>query len=306
MHAARLHVVLGKGGVGKSTVSAALAFAAHHAGKRVLAVELDAQGGLSSALHAPPSEPGQIVAIPSGISFAVFEGSAALAEYLSHVVRLGSVLNVVFSHPLYKAFVAAAPGLRELLVIGKVRDELVLQKDGDRPRWDTLVLDAGTSGHALEHLRMPAAAAEAFGSGRVHRESRRVAGFLEDPARTRVHVVATPEEMPVLEAIEVIATLRELRLPLGELVMNGCRDRAPADAAAVLELLAREPSSPARSALSDVGRRALGWERVQEDAIREAEARTGLTPLRLPRVLEEPLGPTELATLGMWLEEVVA
>lgn len=299
---ARLHVVLGKGGVGKSTVSAALALAALRAGQRVLAVELDAIGGLAKALGARPERAGSIVPTESGVSVAVFEGAAALAEYLSHVVRLGPVLDVVFSHPLYKAFVAAAPGLRELMVIGKVRDELWLQKEA---RWDTLVLDAGTSGHALEHLRMPAVAAEAFGSGRVHRESRRVADALEDPARTRVHVVATPEEMPILEAIEVIVTLRELRLPVGELVINGCREQAPDDAEEALALLAAQPESAARDALSRAGRRALGWERIQERAIAQAEVGTGLTALRLPRVLEEPLGLPELAMLGMWLEEVV-
>jgi len=310
MRPSRLHVVLGKGGVGKSAVSAALALAARQCKMRVLAVELDAKAGLCSTLSAEPPRAGVIVPTSSGVSVAYFEGAAALAEYLGRVVRLGVVLPTVLAHPLYRAFVAAAPGVRELMVMGKLRDELDLQKEGRSPRWDALIVDAGSTGQALEHLRMPAAAVDAFRSGRVHREARRVHALLADPTRCAVHVVATAEEMPVAESIEAVARLRQLGLATGRLMMNACRPVAPDGAEAVLSALHAaalpdERLAGARDAVVTSARRALGWQRVQEQSIARAERATGLEALRLPFVFSDPLDAGALGPLVDRLMEVV-
>ena len=182
----RLHFVTGKGGVGKSTIAAALALTAAARGARVLAIELGEPAGLCRALHAKPESPGAIV-VAGSVHVAYFDGAAALGEYLTRKMHLGRLLRPILAHPLYTAFVGAAPGLRELLAIGKIRDEFALQH-----RWDIVVVDAGATGHALEHLRMPAAAARAFTSGRVHREAAVNAELLRDPAQVASHVVATP------------------------------------------------------------------------------------------------------------------
>lgn len=306
-----LHIVLGKGGVGKSTVSAALALALAHDGRSVLAIELDAPGGLCRALHVEPEAAGDIVRSPLGVSVAYFSGAAALAEYLTRVVRL-PMLHTVLDHPLYRAFVGAAPGLGELMVMGKVRDELVLQKQGRKPRWDAVVLDAGASGHALEHLRMPKTAAVTFASGRVHREAKKVHGVLADPGRTRVHVVATPEEMPIAEAMEAVARLRhDLELPVGQLLVNQCREIAPDGVEPVLAQLASLPvSDPERRRVQKsvvvACRRALGWERIQEAAIAALERDSGLRARRLPALPAQPLGLPELRQLAELLTEVAA
>ena len=294
--AARLHFVLGKGGVGKSTVSAALAVAAARHGKRVLAIELDAPGGLARSSSARFEAAGQGVRTPSGVSITWFDGAAALAEYLERVVRLGALLDAVFAHPLYRAFVAAAPGLRELMAIGKVRDELLLQKD-----WDVVVVDAGASGHALAHLRMPAAAADTFRSGRVHRESKRVHALLADPAQTAIHVVATPEEMPVAEAAESVAHLRELGLPVGVVIANLCREVPPAGAERLLARLAAHSPSATRDQLLVTAQHALGWADIQEQSLARLHRATDVTPLRLPRVVGDPV-----PVLARRLTEVVA
>ncbi len=139
--AQRLHFVTGKGGVGKSTLAAALALALSRSGGRVLAVELDAPGGLSRALGVTLAAPGEIVGSSSGVWVSYFDGGAALSEYLMRKVRLGRLAQKLFDHPLYGAFVQAAPGVKELMAIGKVRDELLLQR-----RWDAVVVDAGASG----------------------------------------------------------------------------------------------------------------------------------------------------------------
>jgi anion-transporting ArsA/GET3 family ATPase len=302
-------VVTGKGGVGKSTVAAALAIAAQQAGQRVLAVELEPNAGLAAALRVTSGRAGVIVASPSGVAVSYFEGSAALAEYLERVVRLGPLLGRVLAHPLYRAFVGAAPGLSELMVIGKIRDELVLRKLHGRPRWDALVLDAGSTGHALELLRMASAAARTFGRGRVNRNARRIHALLSDPAQTSVHVVATPEEMPIAEAVELIGRLRELGLPIGRLIVNACRETPPEGADVALTALETLKSSDAesevlRSALLHAARRELGWARIQGRAIEALERRAGLAVWPLP-LIPTALDSAALSQLGSLLAEVV-
>lgn len=302
----RLHFVTGKGGVGKSTVAGALALGLARHGRRVLAIELFPPGGLGRMLGARPEGPGDEVSVAGGITWTYFDGEAALAEYLRRRVRLGSVLDKVFAHPLYQAFVDSAPGLRELMAIGKVRDEL-RRIDGLRRRWDAIVVDAGATGHALEHLAMPLAAEHTFRVGLVHREASRIAALLQDPGHTAVHVVALPEEMPLQEAAEVVARLDELGLPLGHLVVNRCREPAPPGLEEVLGRLDALALPPDRTRVRDAIRtaacRALGWVRIQQEGIAELERRTGRTVRRLPLVAADPFGRTELESLAPLLEE---
>lgn len=266
----RLHFVTGKGGVGKSTVAAALATAAATRGARVLAIELGEAAGLCRALGVRPSEPGEPAAA-GDVHVAYLDGSAALAEYLRRRVHLPFARSVIV-HPMYAAFVAAAPGLRELMTIGKIRDELVLQQ-----RWDVIVVDAGSSGHALEYLRMPAAAAAAFARGRIHREAGVNADLLRDPRASAIHVVATPEEMPLREAIQTVAALRGLGLAIGRVIANRCLPPAPAGVDAALARVT-EP------AVGAVLRRARDWEAIQERGIAVLEGELATTTLRVPRL----------------------
>jgi anion-transporting ArsA/GET3 family ATPase len=177
---------------------------------------------------------------------------------------------------LYAAFVEAAPGLGELMVVGKVRDALVFQRDHGRPRWDVIVVDAGASGHALEHLRMPAAAARAFPAGRVHREALANAELLRDPAVCAIHVVATPEEMPLAEATQLVGALRGLELPVGAVLINQCRPPAPPTIDAAI--------SRVGPPIDVVARRARAWERIQERGVAALEAALGVRAARLPRI----------------------
>ena len=277
----RLHLITGKGGVGKSTVAAALAMAAAARKRRVLAIELSGPGGLCRIFGNVPAGPGAVARVDDHIWLSYFDGAAALAEYLTRKVHLGRLLGPVLDHRVYRAFVGAAPGVRELMAIGKVRDEL-RRRDGIRYAWDAIVVDAGASGHALSDLRIPGAAARAFDKGRVHRESSRIDALLRDPARSAMHVVATPEEMPLSEAAQVIDSLtNELSMPIGALLINQCRPVCPLGLDAALGCL---PGGGAGAALARAVRAARGWEAIQERGIASLEQRTGLTAVRLPRV----------------------
>lgn len=253
-----LHYVTGKGGVGKSTIAAALALAAAGRGARVLGIELGPRGGLARAL-----------AGRDDVRVMQIDGAAAVGEYLTRRMHLGRFARPIVEHPLYRAFVEAAPGLRELVAVGKVRDEYVLQK-----RWDVVVVDAGASGHALEHLRMPTAAERTFRSGLVHREAAKNAELLRDPSRCAIHVVAMPEEMPLAEAAQTVELLRGLELAIGRVFVNRCVPPPPRE----LEVRVDDP------VLSDVLGRALDRARAQERGIAAFQHRLGFPVLRVPRL----------------------
>jgi len=176
----------------------------------------------SQLLDAEPGPLGQAVATSSGISIMAIEGKAALAEYLGMIIPVKRLLQAVFKSQLYQYFVAAAPGLKELMTIGKIwyEAERVDERSGAR-RWDVVIVDAPATGHGLQYLRMPAAARDAFEVGLVHREATRLVELLTDPERTAVNLVTTAEEMPVNETVTMFRTLRDdLHMPTGLLFVN--------------------------------------------------------------------------------------
>ncbi len=298
---AKLHLVTGKGGVGKSSFAAALALKAAHRRQRVLAIELGKPSGLAGLLGVLPQQHGVPEPVQPGLFLAYFDGEAALAEYLlRHLPFLRERMQTVFEHPLYRAFAGAGPGVAELMVIGKVRDELLGLSTG-KPQWDALVVDAGASGHALQMFGMPAATASTFSAGLAHRESRRVAATLADPERTAVHVVALPELMPLVEAAETVERLRVLGLPVGRLVVNQCRPPAPPGTEEALARLAADESDPNRQCLARVAGRALAWARAQEEGIAMLEQRVALTAERLPRLVSTRFGLAQVEALAVSL-----
>src|SRR5882672_2743750 len=136
----RLHFVVGKGGVGKTTIAAALALLLARRGRRTLAVEMDAVGRLPALLGGRgvgylPTE------VAPSLHVLGLDGRAALEEYLGLIIPVKRLLATVFSSKLYQYFVAAAPGLKELMTVGKIWYEAT-REDGGRPVWDAIVVDA--------------------------------------------------------------------------------------------------------------------------------------------------------------------
>src|SRR5258706_5423803 len=177
---------------------------------------------------------------------------------------------MVVGSKLLRHFVAAAPGLKELMTVGKIWYEEQLGSTRGR-KWDAIVVDAPATGHSLQYLRMPAAAHEAFGPGLVRREARKVLDLLEDPARTAVCPVTTAEEMPVNETREMYAQLCDhLKMPLGVLFVN----RMHAAPLAPDEVPA--PPAGASSLIVDVlrcGREEAGWGRSMHNTSRRCGRR---------------------------------
>ncbi len=273
----RLVFTVGKGGVGRTTVTLALGLEAARCGKRALLVELEGSHGLQHAIEAQreASDP------PPGlerVDHMVVDGRRALEEYLALIIPVRRLLRTVFSSNVYQYFVAAAPGLKELMTVGKIWYEADRKQreratpGGGVAAPDIVLVDGPATGHSLQYLRMPSAAADAFGAGLVHREAERILGLLRDEAATAVVVVTTPEEMPVNETGEIYAGLGELGLPRSLLVVNGVR-RAPCSAAELeaLRVALPEWARGEDEAELPVGSGGAATERLADD-LREAEA----------------------------------
>jgi anion-transporting ArsA/GET3 family ATPase len=202
----RLLIVTGKGGVGKSTVSAALALLAARAGKRVLVCEVNAQERVAPLLGAPPAGSAIREALP-GISTVNVTPPEAMREYGLMVVKFRTIYEAVFENRLVRYFLRVVPGLAELVMLGKILHEVRSEERG-LPRWDLVVVDAPATGHAVQLLRVPSALVETMPGGPLRSDAEWMQALLVDPATTGLAIVTLPEEMPVNEAIELDAQVR--------------------------------------------------------------------------------------------------
>ncbi|HVM41392.1 MAG TPA: ArsA family ATPase [Acidimicrobiia bacterium] len=214
----RLLVVTGKGGVGKTTVTAATALLAAEQGKRVLVVEVDAKGNLTDFFeHRPVGfDP---VEVHPGVHVMSMDTESSLREYLKLNLKV-PVLGRI--GPVARAFdfvANAAPGVKEILTVGKITWEV--REAIERGKWDLVVVDAAATGHIVAQLGAPDTIRELVSVGVVRHQTDWMVELLSDPAITALNVVATPEEMPVNETIELIGKVRsELSVPLGAVIVN--------------------------------------------------------------------------------------
>ncbi len=238
----RLVIVTGKGGVGKSTVSAALALIAARAGKRVLVCEVNAQERVAQLLGAPPAEGAVREALP-GVFTVNVTPHDAMREYGLMVLRFKTIYDAVFENRLVRYFVRVVPSLAELVMLGKILHEARSEERGG-PRWDLVVVDAPATGHAVQLLRVPSALMDTVPAGPLRHDAEWMAAMLEDPARTSLAIVTLPEEMPINEAIELDSQVRSvLGIHRGALFVNAMPEArfGPGEAARLSALAASPP-----------------------------------------------------------------
>jgi arsenite/tail-anchored protein-transporting ATPase len=252
---AHVAIVAGKGGVGKTTVTAVLARAAADRGLRVLVVELDGKPTLASL-------------VGDNVRCLALTPSAALAEYLE-THGLGRVARRLATSGVIEVVASAAPGIDDIVVLGKIKQ---LEQTGS---YDLIVVDGPAAGHAITFLMAPANLLKLVRGGPIRSQASDVAEMLSDPARSQVILVTLPETTPVNEVVETAHALdHEGGLQLGAIVVNAFDegDDLAADLAAI--------GTPLRAAADfRNGRRELH----RREALRLAET-LELEQLRLPLV----------------------
>jgi anion-transporting ArsA/GET3 family ATPase len=294
----RLHVVTGKGGTGKTTVAAALAMALATDGKRVLLVEVEGRQGISGVFDVPRlgDDEVQVATGPGGgqvVGLSV-DAKAALLEYLQMFYKLGMAGGMLERFGVIDFATTVAPGLRDVLLIGKVYEAVRRRPSRRGTRsdqlYDAVVLDAPPTGRVGQFLGVNSAMSGLAKMGPVKNQADSITAMLQS-AQTVVHVVALLEEMPVQETVEAVAELRSLSLPLGAVVIN--QEVTPPLDDHTLGLLAAddfdtEPLSDDLTALGlRVGPRLVrgltqtGVDLTQRLALQERERRT-LAELHLP------------------------
>jgi len=221
----RLLIVTGKGGVGKSTVAAALALIAARQGKRAIVAEVAARDDVSQTLAGTRAGGGAFTerVLDHGVSHISIDPQGALEEYLRDQLPHRAMAELLSSSRMFGLFAAATPGMRELLSIGKVWELAQPERrtPGGEP-YDLVILDAPATGHGVAVIEAPRTFAEAVSVGPVARQGRIIHGMLSDDTSTGVVAVARPQELAVTETLALRDALRS-RMGLGfdAVVVNG-------------------------------------------------------------------------------------
>ncbi len=292
----RLIVVTGKGGVGRSTVSAALARVAARTGKRVLVCEVNVpQERVSALLGAPPSGASAREAAP-GIWTANVTPHDAMREYGIMILKFRAIYDAVFENRLVRYFLRAIPALAELVILGKILHEV------REERFDLVVVDAPATGHAVQLLRVPAALLDTIPAGPLRHDAEWMHAILVDAARTALAIVTLPEEMPVNEAVELDAQVRSvLGIHRAALFVNAMPDaRFTPEEADALAPLASDPTplGPAATAARLQALRAAAAERH----LARARAALDLPTTVLPLLPDPVFGPASVERIAAAIE----
>ncbi|HEY7947310.1 MAG TPA: ArsA-related P-loop ATPase [Acidimicrobiales bacterium] len=317
----RVLVIAGKGGVGKTTITAALARMAAGAGLNVLVVELEGKPGVSTAfgrtdplgysessLTAGPGpfgivgDDGQAVAVgadardtadarPGTVHARRITPDDALLEYLAEH-GMGRISKRLVSSGALDVVSTAIPGIRDILVLGKIKQ---LEREADT---DLILVDAPATGHAMTFLSSAQGLLDAARSGPVRAQAADVVELLTDPRRCQVALVTLPEEMPVNEVIEAAYQLEDkVGLTLGPVIVNGClsddprlaEDPAAAAAAVGVSLSADQVDALAAAAAFRASRYSL-----QAEQRRRLAEELPLEQIPAPIVFSDSIGPRQI------------
>jgi anion-transporting ArsA/GET3 family ATPase len=300
----RLVFVTGKGGVGKTTVSASLGLLAARRGKRTIVCEIGEQSrlaglfGLSELGHRERE-------LAPGLFGIAIDPERAKEEWLRYELRSSTLAGILGHSRLFQYLTAAAPGLQELVTVGKIWELAQLQrKTAHAAPYDLVLVDSPSTGHGVAMLRSPRTFASVARVGPIHRQAMKIHSFLTDSKSTGVVAVALPEEMPVNETLDLGGRLRdEMSLDIDAIVVNALYpERFSADEAGRLESFDGRGSDAAGAAL----RAALSefrWARSQRQQLRRLRRGVQAPVLTLPYVFEPELGRAQVDQLSGTLEK---
>jgi anion-transporting ArsA/GET3 family ATPase len=303
LRASRVVIVAGKGGVGKTTVTAALARLAASEGMDTLIVEVEGKSGLAALYGRPPLDYEESILLPRAGGEGEVRGRTltpddALLEYLDdHGMR--RVSKRLVSSGALDVVSTAVPGIKDILILGKVK-QLEAKKVAD-----LIVLDAPAAGHAITFLLAARALLDSVKVGPINTQAQEVVELLGDPARAQVMLVTLPEETPVNELVETAFHLEDrVGVSLGPVVVNGMYpvldglEVDPAQAAADAGTTLRDGEASALKAAAEFR---LQRTALQDDQLARLADKLPLPQLRLPFLFRSDLGPDDLRLLASLL-----
>ncbi len=295
--------VTGKGGVGKTTVSAALGLAAAARGRRTIVCEVAEQDRVSRAFARHGVRREQEVRLAENLWAISIDPTAALHEWLGRQLG-GTALRLITGSSAFQHFVAAAPGAKELITIAKVWELAQVERwDSANRTYDLVIVDAPSSGHGLAMLRAPSTFGEIARVGPIRRQAFKIRDMLADPQRTGYVAVALPEEMPVNETLELGDRLQDaIGLGLDSIVVNGLyparfsNKEADVLRAAAADSLGPEARGAVMAALAEHARA-----KAQRSHVRRLKRDAAAPVHTLPFLFEAEVGLEEYATLAVKL-----
>lgn len=313
----RLLLITGKGGVGKSTTAATLAVAAARTGRRTCLVEVEERHTMPALFDTAEWDFTEREVRPGLFGIAV-DPEDSLQQYLEMFYGAKRLSKLVVHTTAVDFATNAAPGIKDVLLIGKVK-EIERRRDPDgRFHYDLVIVDAPPTGRIVNFLRAPEATIQLVNIGPIRQQAQSVVDMLTDPARTRAVLTTLLEEMPVTETIEGARSLHELDVAVGPLIVNRVLPpRFDADVADHLTGVDSEHlAARAKSAGADIDAEAIETlvshadayraRLALQDAMRQTLAEELAQPrIELPERFAEHFGPEEVNALAEIIEEIV-
>jgi len=304
----RFIIVAGKGGVGKSTMCAALGLLAARAGKRTIIAELNTR---EKAPHffGKPDSGYDAQEIWENLYSINIQPEPALHEYGLMKLKFERVFKLVFENEAMQRLLRMVPGMNELILLGKAFNlERERTRRGD-PVWDMVIVDAPATGHGVSLLRLPQVILEVSKTGPMADEVRAMRDLLMDPARTMLNLVSLPEEMPVKETIMLSEQVEKiLRIPKGYLMINGVFPELAGDEErqwlAALEA-ASDGTDPRTARAIDCLGAMIARRDLQQGYLDELRARVALPDIEIPFIFQREFGLDAIDAISRQLAAVM-
>jgi Anion-transporting ATPase len=295
----RVIIVTGKGGTGKTTVAACLAEAARRAGKRVMLAETATAEAVAAYFEDRPEPLGYAGReLRPNLHAMRIDPNAALADYLGLQIGMRRLAERVLRTDTFQQLLEAVPGWRELIVLGKVWHLEQKRDASKRPAYDLIIVDAPATGHGLTFLDVPRVVQQAVHAGPLSRHAGWVEALIHDRDRTLLLPVTLPEELPVLETLELIERARtDIDIGVDRVIVNAMppvREKKLARSLIELPETLRLESLPPISVIRDL---LIHAERRENMAYRERERVSRLCGLP---VVDLPYSPTALVASDEW------